>query len=143
MTRRPSAHTQANAGRRWALGAAAVTGGATLLYVWIVTDESGNDPARVASFGALFVLALACSIAAAMLRAAEWRHLAAACGTGLLLSMGSLALLSIGALLFIGAGLLIMAIAAEREERRASSKVRVIVAFAAGAALPWILVSTM
>jgi hypothetical protein len=135
--------TRASAGRNWALGAAAIVVGTTLLYVWIISNESGNDPARVASFGALLVLALACSIGGAMLRTAESRHLAAAGGTGLLLSMGAVALFSIGALLFIAAGLLIMAIAAEREERRSSSKILVIAAFAVGAALPWVVVSTI
>lgn len=144
MSRKSRARTRAFQGRSWALGAAAVVVGTTLLYVWILANEpDGNDPARVASFGALLALALGCSIGAAMLRTAESRHLVAAAGTGLLLSMGSLALLSIGALMFIAAGLLIMAIAAEREERRSPSKVRVVLAFAVGAALPWVLVSTI
>lgn len=144
MSRSSRAGTPAFAGRSWALGAAAVVGGTTLLYIWILANQSdGNDPVRVASFGALLALALACSIGAAMLRTAGSRHLAAAAGTGLLLSMGSLALFSIGALLFIAAGLLIMAIAAERGERRSSSKVRVVLAFAVGAVLPWVVVSTI
>ena len=75
-----------------------------------------------------------------MLRTPEARHVSAAAGTGVLLSLGVLALLSVGLLLLVAAGLLIMTIAAGREERRSSSKVRVILAFAVGAALPWALV---
>ena len=141
MTRGATTPAGAHPGRNWALAAAAIMGGTTPLYIWIIAnEETRNDPRRVAAVIALFLLAIACSIGAAFLRAPETRHLAASGGTGLLLSLGSLTLLSIGALLFIAAGLLIMAIGAGRPERRKSSPVRVILAFAIGAALPWALV---
>ena len=139
---RSSGSTQP-AGRNWAIGAAALLLATTILYVWLIANEETEaDTGRVALVVALFLLAVACSAGAAMLRSPESRHLAASGGTGLALSMGSLAIFSVGALLFIAAGLLIMAIAAGREERRASSKAFVILAFAAGAALPWALVLT-
>lgn len=129
-------------GRNWAVGSAAIVGGTSLLYVWLIANQSTRDPARVAAVITLFLLALACSIGAVALRTPESRHLAAAGGTGMLVSMGYLALFSVGLLLFIAAALMIMAIAAGRAERRSTSKVRVILAFAAGAALPWLLVLT-
>jgi 4-amino-4-deoxy-L-arabinose transferase-like glycosyltransferase len=135
-----SSRARAFPGRSWALGAAAVVGGTTVLYVWLIANESGNDLARVGAVLALFVLATACSIGAAVLRTPGRRHLAAAGGTGILLSLGVLALFSVGLLLLVAAGLLIMAVAAGRDERRQSSKLLVIVAFAIGAALPWALV---
>jgi heme/copper-type cytochrome/quinol oxidase subunit 3 len=128
-------------GRSWAVAAAGVAGGTSILYVWIIATESTrNDPARVAAVIALFLLATVCAIGTAMLAAPEARHVTAAAGTGVLLSLGVLALASVGLLLLVAAGLLIMAIAAGREERRSSSKVRVILAFAIGIALPWALV---
>lgn len=127
-------------GRSWALGASAIVGGTTVLYVWLIANESGNDLARVGAVLALFVLATGCSIGAAALPTPERRHLAAAGGTGILLSLGVLALFSVGLLLLVAAGLLIMAIAAGRGDRRESSKLLVIAAFVIGAALPWALV---
>lgn len=128
-------------GRSWAVVAAVVAGGTTILYVWIIAAESDeHDLGRVAAVIVLFLLATVCAIGAAMLRTPEARHVSAAAGTGVLLSLGVLALLSVGLLLLVAAGLLIMTIAAGREERRSSSKVRVILAFAVGAALPWALV---
>ena len=135
-----SGRSRAVPGRTWALAAAAITGGTTVLYVWLITNESNNDSARVAAVIALFLLATACSIGAVALRTAEGRHLAAAGGTGILLSLGVLALLSVGLLLLVAAGLLIIAIAAGRGERRESSKLLVIATFSIGAALPWALV---
>lgn len=122
------------------MAAAVVVGATTVLYLWLIANQSTRNPGRVAAVAALFLLALACAIGAVLLRTPEARHLAAAGGTGLLVSMGYLALFSVGALLLVAAGLLIIAIAAGRVERRESSPVRVILAFAIGAALPWALV---
>ena len=134
--------TRSFPGRAWAVAAAVMTGGTTLLYVWLIAnEETGNDAGRIAVVIALFLLATACPIGAVVLRTPEARHLAAAAGAGLLLSLGVLALLSIGILLLVAAGLLIMAIAAGRAERRATSPLRVIGAFVVGAALPFALVT--
>ncbi|MGH2630778.1 MAG: hypothetical protein ACRDHI_09495 [Actinomycetota bacterium] len=134
--------TRSFPGRSWALAAAVIAGGTALLYIWLIATETPrNDPDRVAAVIALFLLAAAGAIGAVLLRSPEARHVAAAAGTGLLLSLGVLALASIGVLLLIAAGLLIMAIAAGRAEGRASSPLRVIAAFVAGAALPFALVS--
>jgi hypothetical protein len=124
------------------MAAAVVTGGTTLIYIWLIANQSTSRPARVAAVLALFLLALACTVGAVLLRTPEGRHLAAAGGTGMLISMGYLALFSVGLLLLVAAGLLILAIGAGRAERRRSSKARVILAFAVGAALPWLLVLT-
>ena len=143
MSRGKRSDTRMFPGRNWAVASAAIVGGTGLLYVWLIANQSTREPARVAAVIALFLLALACSIGAAALRTPESRHLAAAGGTGLLVSMGYLALFSVGLLLFIAAALMIMAIAAGRAERRSTSKVWVILAFAVGAALPWLLVLTV
>lgn len=130
----------ASQGRNWALGAAAVVGGATAIYVWIIVREQDNDPGRVGAVIALFLLAVACAIGGAVLRTPEGRHLAAAAGAGLLLSMGVLAIFSVGSFLLVGAGLLIMSIGAGRTEDRHTPPALVVIAFAAGAGLPWALV---
>ncbi|HEY7399394.1 MAG TPA: hypothetical protein VH989_00695 [Actinomycetota bacterium] len=142
MTARSKARPRpSSAGRNWAIAAAVVTGGSTLLYVWLIANESDEqDLGRVAAVVGLFLLATACAIGAVVLRSPDARHVAGAAGTGLLVSLGVLALFSIGLLLLLAAGLLIMAIGAARSERRTTSKARVLLAFAAGAALPWALV---
>lgn len=138
MSRSKRTGTSSFPGRNWVLGAVAIVAGTTLLYGWIIASESSTvEAGRVAAVVALFLIALACSVAAAVLPTPEGRHLAAAAGAGLLVSMGSLTLLSIGAPLFIAAGLLILAIGAGRSERRSTSKLQVILAFVIGAALPW------
>jgi hypothetical protein len=129
-------------GRTWALGAAAIAGGATIIFGWLVANEAtGSDAGRVAAVFALFLSATACAAGAAVLGTPEARHLSAAAGTGLLVSLGVLALSSIGLVLLVAAGMLIMAIAAGRADRRTSSRIRVIAAFVLGAALPFALVS--
>ncbi|HVF07962.1 MAG TPA: hypothetical protein VNC60_05220 [Actinomycetota bacterium] len=127
-------------GRNWALGAAAIVGGATVISVWIIAGEQDSDPGRVGAVIAVFVLAMACAIGGAVLRAPEGRHLAAAAGAGLLLSMGVLAIFSVGSFLLVAAGLLIMSIGAGRTEDRHTPPVLVVLAFAAGAGLPWAVV---
>ena len=141
MSRRKATKARAFHGRSWAIAAAVVTAGSTVYYVWLIANESSeNDLGRVGIVIAFFLLATACATGAAVLRTPDGRHLAAAAGAGLLLSLGVLALASIGLVLLIAAGLLIMAIAAGRDERRTSSPVQVIVAFGAGAVIPWVLV---
>lgn len=127
-------------GRNWAAAAAVVVGATTLVYLWLIANQSTRDLARVSLVAALFLLAVAAAIGAATLRTPEARHLAAAGGTGLLLSMGVLAIFSVGTFLLVAAGLLIIAIAAGRAEGRRSSPIGVFLAFVVGAALPWALV---
>jgi hypothetical protein len=119
-----------------------VAAGSTLLYGWLVAKEATrSDAGRVVAVFALFLLATACAVGTLVLRTPEARHLIAAAGTGLLVSLGVLALSSIGVILLVAAGMLIMAVAAGRPERRASSPIPVIAAFVLGAALPFALVS--
>lgn len=119
-----------------------MAGGSTLLYGWLVANEATrSDAGRVAAVFALFLLATACAAGAVLLGTPEARHLSAAAGTGLLVSLGVLALSSIGVVLLVAAGMLIMATAAGRAERRTSSPIRVIAAFVLGAALPFAVVS--
>lgn len=127
-------------GRNWAAAAAVVVGATTLIYLWLVANRSTRDLARVSLVAALFLLALAAAIGAATLRTPEARHLAAAGGIGLLLSMGVLAIFSVGSLLLVAAGLLIIAIAVGRAGDRRSSPIAVLLAFVVGAAVPWALV---
>ena len=127
-------------GRNWAAAAAVVVGATTLVYLWLIANQSTRDLARVSLVAALFLLAVAAAIGAATLRTPEARHLAAAGGTGLLLSMGVLAIFSVGTFLLVAAGLLITAIAAGRVGGRRSSRIGVLLAFVVGAALPWALV---
>lgn len=127
-------------GRNWAAAAAVVVGATTLVYLWLIANQSTRDLARVSLVAALFLLAVVAAIGAATLRNAEARHLAAAGGTGLLLSMGVLAIFSVGTFLLVAAGLLIIAIAAGRVGGRRSSRIGVLLAFVVGAALPWALV---
>lgn len=129
-------------GRTWHLLAAALIGGATALYLWIIAGEGNNDPGRVALVAALLLIALAGAVGGAILPAATGRHLAAAGATGLLLSMGVLAIFSIGSLLLVSAGLLIVGIGAGRGPERHTPPLLVIAAFVAGAGLPWLLVLT-
>ena len=131
-----------NPGRTWSLLAAAVTGGAAGLYLWIITSEGDNDPGRVALVAALLLSALAGAIGGALLPTAAGRHLAAAVATGLLLSLGVLAIFSIGSFLLVAAGLLIVGIGAGRTQERQTPPALVIAAFVAGAGLPWVLVLT-
>ncbi len=127
-------------GRNWAFGAAAIVAGTTAIYVWIIVGEQDTDPGRVAAVIAVFLLAVACAIGGGVLPTAEGRHLAAAAGAGLLLSMGVLAIFSVGSFLLVAAGLLIMSIGAGRTEDRHTPPVLVVLAFAAGAGIPWALV---
>lgn len=122
------------------MGAAAVVAGATAIYVWIIVGEQDTDPGRVAAVIAVFLLAVGCAIGGAVLQTAEGRHLAAAAGAGLLSSMGVLAIFSIGSFLLLAAGLLIMSIGAGRTEDRHTRPALVVLAFAAGAGIPWVLV---
>ncbi|MEX1264596.1 MAG: hypothetical protein WEE66_11825 [Actinomycetota bacterium] len=127
-------------GRNWAAAAAVVVGATTLVYLWLIENRSTRDLARVSLVAALFLLALAAAIGAATLRTPEARHLAAAGGIGLLLSMGVLAIFSVGSFLLVAAGLLIIAIAVGRAGGRRSSPIAVLLAFVVGAAVPWALV---
>jgi hypothetical protein len=127
-------------GRNWAFGAAAVVAGATAIYVWIIVGEQDTEPGRAGAVIAVFLLAVACAIGGAVLPSAEGRHLAAAAGAGLLLSMGVLAIFSVGSFLLVAAGLLIMSIGAGRTEDRHTPPALVVLAFAAGAGIPWALV---
>jgi hypothetical protein len=134
MSRSPS--------RTWPLLAAAVIGGTTGLYLWIVGNQTNDDPWRVGLVAVLLLSALAGAIGGALLPTAAGRHLAAAVATGLLLSLGVLAIFSIGSFLLVAAGLLIVGIGAGRTPERHTPPLLVIGAFVVGAGLPWVLVLT-
>lgn len=104
--------------------------------------EPGNDAGRIALVAALLLAALACALGAVLLTSPEGRHLSATGGGGLLVSLGVLALFSIGTLLLIAAGLLIVSIGAGRLEDRQTPVALVVLAFAIGMGLPWVLVFT-
>lgn len=142
--RKPSERSGSKPGRSrtWALAAGALVGATTVLYVWLIANQSPRDLARVAVVVALFVLALAATIGAVVLGTPELRHLAAAGGVGLLLSMGWLAIFSVGLFLLVAAGLLIAAIGAERDGGRRTPGILVFAALVAGAGMPWVLVVT-
>ncbi|MDQ3209800.1 MAG: hypothetical protein M3Q20_01265 [Actinomycetota bacterium] len=61
LMRRPSERSGSKPGRSgtWALAAGALVGATTVLYVWLIANQSPREIARVAVVVALFVLALA------------------------------------------------------------------------------------
>jgi len=124
-------------GRGLAVAAIAVVAGVLVLYLVLISAESGNGVLQVGFVVLYFLVPIACLAGTLMLDSASARGIMGSGAAGFLLSFSVLAVFSVGYPLLIGAALTIAWVVRSRPERAGSSPIPTIAAFVVGAILPW------